>query len=93
MLTPHPTSYKITRSAKSGVHKNWNKFRNLTVIEMKFVGSVENACSQLHAKMICPEAAMTSRAVGGNLEVVRPLGEGSKMLRAERAKNIFFSYF
>ena len=36
--------------------------------------------------------AIICRAVGGNLEVVRPLGEGYKMSRAKRAKK-FFSYF
>ena len=38
------------------------------------------------------EGNVTNRAVGGNLEVVRPLGEGYKMSRAKRAEN-FFNYF
>ena len=37
----------------------------------------------------CPSSTTCYRAVGGNLEVVRPLGEGYKMLRAKRAKNFF----
>ena len=40
----------------------------------------------MHSSAVYVGVVVVIRAIGGNLEVVRPLGEGYKMLQAKRAK-------